>query len=177
MFTLLQASSIPTRRHQARRDQDVVSNFLVHSPPPPLPSHPPPPPPPASPSPPTTSHPPPLPPPSTRRRRTAASSPSSPQTQTRDHLPPTRCTSGFFIHLGTLKVPTGFTSSPVYRCPSPPEDPRGPTWSLRGTSGEVRCRRTRTCEARHHSLLFGRLVPSSNITEIHLIFTTSIEVG
>merc|ERR1719341_814904 len=139
MFTLLQASSIPTRRHQARRDQDVVSNFLVHFPPPPLPSHPPPPPPRASPSPPTTSHPPPLPPPSTRRRRTAASSPSSPQTQTRDHLPPTRC-------------------------PSPPEDPRGPTWSLRGTSGEVRCRRTRTCEARHHSLLFGRLVPSSNIT-------------
>ena len=71
-----------------------------------------------------------------------------------------------------------FTSSPVlYRCPSPPEDPRARTWSLRGTSGEVRCQRTRTCEARHHSLLFGRLVPSSNITEIHLIFTTSVEVG
>merc|ERR1719341_2839074 len=148
MFTLLQASSIPTRRHQARRDQDVVSNFLVHSPPPPLPSPPPPPPPPASPSPPTTSPRPPLPPPSTRRRRTAASSPSSPPTQTRDHRPPTRC-------------------------PSPPEDPRARTWLLQGITGEVHCQRTRTCEALQRSLLFGQFVPSSNIREIHLIFTTS----
>ena len=144
MFTLLQASSIPTRRHQARRDQDVVSNFLVHSPPPPLPSHPPPPPPPASPSPPTTSHPPPLPPPSTRRRRTAASSPSSPQTQTRDHPPPTRCRAPFFIHLRNHKmlfttnsqVPLSPGRSPRPNLASPREYRGGPLPTYQNLRGQ-----------------------------------------
>ena len=123
-MSMLQASSIPTRR-PPRADQGVVSSFLDPSPPPPPLSPPPPPPPPASPSPPTTSPPPPLPPPSTRRRRTAASSRSSPQTPIQALHPPTRCILDFLDFPSNLEIPNYIFTSTFLQVPlSPGRSPR-----------------------------------------------------